>query len=422
MAGRVILKKKPSTAAVLGDTLLATCPGGSEAELAREMSAEGFRDVVTETGAVRVTRTPGAGIREANSRLRTASRILIPLLRFPAADYDEVYRKVKSLPWGGLLPIDRTFSISATSRSEPLRDHRFLAMRTKDAMVDRQREENGGKRSSVDRDDPDLGIVVFAGGEDVEISLDSSGTPLHERGYRTESGDAPLRETVAAMIILTARRREHEVILDPFCGSGTLAIEAAMIIAGKPPGALGRHYAWERWDWLQTALNEHGDAHPDAASDPREHATPRERNGSRSGPAAPKIIAADSDPEMIAIAQRNAARAGVADMIEFHVSDVRDSLDAVARRRSGLLVTNPPYGRRLNPPELDQLYREFGLVMKRSIGGWDAWIILGEGAPYQSLGLAPDRKVQVFNGGMAAQLCHYQLRTHDPRRPGGRPR
>jgi putative N6-adenine-specific DNA methylase len=422
MAGRVILKKKPSTAAVLGDALLATCPGGSEAELAREMGIEGFRGVTTETGAVRASRTPGAGIREANRRLRTASRILIPLLRFPASDYDEVYRRVKALPWGSLLPIDKTFSISATSRSEPLRDHRFLAMRTKDAMVDRQREENGGKRSSVDRDDPDLGVVVFAGGEEVEISIDSSGTPLHERGYRTESGDAPLRETVAAMIILTALRREHEVILDPFCGSGTLAIEAAMIVAEKPPGSLGRHYAWERWDWLQSALSQTGGTDGGSGSDAHTASGPRERIAGRSRTGAPKIIAADSDPEMVAIARRNAARAGVSDLIEFHVSDVRDSLAAVARRRTGLLVTNPPYGRRLNPPELERLYGEFGLGMKRAIGGWDAWIILGEGAPYQSLGLAPDRKVQVFNGGMPAQLCHYQLRTPDPRRAGGRPR
>jgi hypothetical protein len=302
-------------------------------------------------------------------------------------------------------------------------DHRFLAMRhqgrngrppargeRRQAILRRSgRSRSGGRR--------------FAAAKEVEISIDSSGTPLHERGYRTESGDAPLRETVAAMIILTALRREHEVILDPFCGSGTLAIEAAMIVAEKPPGSLGRHYAWERWDWLQSALSQDRPG-PTAAAGPTR--IPRRAPGSGSpagvGPELPRSSPPTATRRWSRLPDGTPPEPEVSDLIEFHVSDVRDSLAAVARRRTGLLVTNPPYGRRLNPPELERLYGEFGLGMKRAIGGWDAWIILGEGAPYQSLGLAPDRKVQVFNGGMPAQLCHYQLRTPDPRRAGGRPR
>ncbi len=390
--GRVILKKRASPATVLSREIVATCPGGAESVLAAEIKAAGFEEVHQETGAVRARWSETAGIATANRSLRTAARVLIPVRRFTAADYDEVYRNVSEIPWERLLPTDRTFAISATTRSQALSDHRYLAMRTKDAIVDRQRVHNNGVRSSVDRDHPDLPVVIFANDREVELSVDSSGGPLHERGYRTERGEAPLRETVAAMMLLTARWPDQSVLVDPFCGSGTIAIEAALIARGLPPGSVGRRYAYQRWTWM-------GDF--DAARSDQEQAPAP--GGTQ------RIIAADSDPQMVEIARRNARRAGVAEQIEFFTSDVTDTIRHAAGE-NGVIVTNPPYGRRLQPEDTARLYRAVGAAIRRHLSGWEVWMLLGEPAPVKTLGLTADQKLSVFNGGLSVQLCRFRGR------------
>jgi 23S rRNA G2445 N2-methylase RlmL len=392
--GRVILKKRPKPAQVLSGEIVATCPGGAESVLAGELSALGFKDVRIETGAVRATRTETAGIATANRSLRTAARVLIPLGRFPATDFDSVYRNVSEIPWELVLPTDRTFAITATTRSETLKDHRFLAMRTKDAIVDRQRTTNNGVRSSVDRNDPDVPVVIYANDKEVEVSLDSSGRPLHERGYRTERGEAPLRETVAAMMLLTAGWPDHAVLVDPFCGSGTIAIEAALISRGILPGDVGRPYVYQRWSWLEDVA----ESVADVAQSPVDSAGHQ------------RIVAADVDPEVVEIARRNARRAGVEEDIEFFVSDAVETVRHVSRE-TGVIVTNPPYGRRLQPEDTAQLYRGLGDALRRELVGWQVWMLLGEPAPVRTLGLTPDRKMPVFNGGLSAQLCHYRVRN-----------
>lgn len=405
--GRVILKKRAKPASVLTAEIVATCPGGAESVLAMEMREAGFTDVRIETGAVRAVRTDRAGISTANHSLRTAARILVPVARFPVSDFDGVYRDVSEIPWERLLPTDRTFAITATTRSEALKDHRFLAMRTKDAIVDRQRSHNNGVRSSVDRDNPDLPVVIFANDREVEVSVDSSGAPLHERGYRTERGDAPLRETVAAMMVLTAGWPEQPVLVDPFCGSGTIAIEAALISQKRLPGDLGRRYAYQRWTWMGD-FDGSGD---DASSwEAPSAAASAGIDGGR------RIIAADVDPDMIEIARRNARRAGVEEQIEFYRSDVTETVSHVARE-TGIIVTNPPYGRRLQPEDTARLYRGFGESLRRELPGWQVWMLLAEPAPVKTLGLTPEKKLSVFNGGLAAQLCQYRLRP-----AGGRER
>ena len=413
MDRRVILKKR-STPATAGQELIVTCPGGAEEVLADELREVGFADVRAETGAVRARRTGEAGIPEANRLLRTASRVLMPVAAGPADDYDAAYAVVRSAPWDTLLPLDRTFAISATARSAEIRDHRFLAMRAKDAIVDRQRERLQGKRSSVERQSPDVPVVVFAGDGRVEVSLDTSGAPLHERGYRTEHGEAPLRETVAAMMLRAAGWPRQRLLVDPFCGAGTIAIEAALIAGGRVPGDLGRRYAYQRWSWIGGVGAGAGDGGAGAA----------DRTAGAS--AGIRIVAADVDPAMVATARRNAERAGVADWIEFSVSDGAATLEAVGGLRTpgagdtrrgggGVVVTNPPYGERLAPADLDAVYGRVGGAMKQALPGWEVWMILGEAAPARRLGLAPDRRLPVFNGGLAAQVCHYQIRERTRR-------
>lgn len=416
MERRVLLKKKASLPEMA--EIVVTCPGGAEEVLAEEMHRLGLADIRKKTGAVRGRRTAAAGVGRANRELRTASRVLVPLAAGSAADYDAVYRIGRAVPWELFLVPEETFAIAATSRSDALSDHRYLAMRLKDSIVDRQREKFGGRRSSVDRSAPTVPVVVFASDEGIEISLDTSGAPLHERGYRTEHGEAPLRETVAAMMLLTARSSDAPVLVDPFCGSGTVAIEAALIAEGLYPGNLGRSFAWQRWPRIATALG--ASAVPPADTPPADT-----RRSDRGGeyPGRQRIIAGDIDPGMIAKAKRNAARAGVADRIEFVTGDVAETIaragsaaaTSSAGSPGGIVVTNPPYGARLQPADLVQVYRRAGDSVRRGLPGWVVWMILGDRAPVREFGLAPDRRIDVYNGGMAAQVCRYHIRERGGR-------
>jgi 23S rRNA G2445 N2-methylase RlmL len=359
MSGRVILKKRARPAVSIPPEVLVTCPGGAEHALAGELERLGFDEPRIESAAVRAGTNPSAGAARANFQLRTASRVLIPLLRSNASTFDEVYAAVVALPWEAILPADRTFAITATTRSTEMANHRYVAMRVKDGIVDRQRRVLG-RRSSVDRNDPDLSVVVFLQDGDLQVSLDSSGAPLHERGYRVEAVDAPLRETTAGFLLETVGA-SFGYLLDPFCGSGTIAIEAALAADGRGPGTLGRAFAWQRWDWLRDSvphLESSGETGPSRRHDVR-------------------IVASDGDPGAVEIARRNARRAGVDDRITFRVQDAADSIAASASEvtgaREAVVVTNPPYGERLDPPELEAIYRRFAQAAKRHAPGWTLW-------------------------------------------------
>lgn len=432
MPGQVILKKRkrPEPLPPPGD-IVVTCAAGVAPILAGEIERCGERVVRTDAAAVRVAWRPGA-VQRLNRSLRTASRVLLSLLRAPATTYDAVYHAASELPWDVLLPVDVTFAITASTRSSTITDHRFLAMRVKDAICDRQRAVYG-RRSSVDRDRPGLMVTVFADEGEIEISLDSSGRPLHERGWRVEAGEAPLRETVAATMLLSAGWPNGQMLIDPFCGSGTIAIEAALLAAGRLPWAAGRRFAWQRWRGLDAYLGTLG---TDAGEERREEPAVKPF---------PRIIAADSDPGMIAIAERNAERAGVAGMIEFRVADIRDLLGGVdlrgeseARgasgtesapgRRSdsgsgggsgsgaisgvceGLLITNPPYGQRLNPARVRELYRTIGERARTHLAGWRIALIAGNPALLHELRLTSERVERIYNGGILCDFATYRIR------------
>ena len=400
MPGQVILRKQPPRPAC--GSAIVTCAGGTEGVLAGELNGLGMGEVREERGAVRCALRGCGDIPRLNRELRSASRVLLPLLRTQVADFDGVYRAVAGLAWDRLLPVGQTFAISATSRSARMPDHRFLAMRCKDAIVDVQRRAQGGERSSVDRRRPDVPVVVFLDDQELEVSLDTSGIPLHERGYRTEAGDAPLRETLAAAMLLHAGWPGPRALVDPFCGSGTIVIEAALLARGRTPGAIRSRWAWQRWEWMNPGQ---AGSTGDSGDEARDGATGRRAAGG----SPPVILASDADPGMVEIARRNAQRAGVAADVRFSVADAAERLSTM-RERGGLIVSNPPYGGRLSPPDLERTYAETGSALKRLGSGWEAWFLLGQEAPARALGLAPDRRESMFNGGTAVEFCHYHIR------------
>ncbi len=397
MQPKVVLKKAERTvpAGIEGTTvLLATCAGGMEQLLERELASLHHPVVERRRGALYFRGTL-ADLLPLNRALRTASRLLLPLTEVRTQDYTALYRALLEIPWEEIVPVDATFAISASSRSRELRDHRFLAMRVKDAIVDRQRDRRNGRRASVDRDTPQLMIVVHAESTGVSLSLDASGEPLHERGYRTEAGEAPLRETLAAAMVMTALEGTGvRAIVDPFCGSGTIPIEAALIVSGRLPGELGRRYACSRWPWLRRS-----------ASTPTSH--PEKDSGSTGG--MPRIIASDRDAAMVELARRNARRAGVEALITFAVSPAAE-LPVLLERELGRdydgsltrVVTNPPWGERLQPDDLEEIFRDFGTAL-RGISS-PAWVLCTENAPVDRLGIQPRHRTPLYNGGLKCSL------------------
>lgn len=418
MRQKVILRKAQTTSPIHCSELVVTCAGGLEDAVARELGALGFDTTGRDAGVVRC----GAALEDSvrlNRELRIASRVLVPVKRFRVPDFDALYRCVKEIPWDRIIPVATTFAVTALTRSRKMSDHRFLAMKVKDAIVDRQRSASGGKRSSVDRNNPLFRVNVFVQDTgDTEISLDASGDPLHQRGYRTEAGDAPLRETVAAAMLseagfateastnaeagTNAETRGSKgvgLLIDPFCGSGTIAIEAALIAAGISPHGSDRKFAVERWPWFRRATMV--PAKDTATVTPVPTEPP------------PRIVAADSDPAMVAIARRNARRAGVEEMIEFRVAHVGETLKHPLTPGAGgrvVVVTNPPYGERLKPPDLKRLYTDLGSLLKRGIPGGSAFVLCPDPALMRLTGLRPSRRTPLYNGGLACTLYRFVLR------------
>ena len=268
---------------------------------------------------------------------------------------------------------------------------------TKDAICDRFREETG-RRPSVDRQNAHVPIAVHVTQDGfATVSLDSSGQRLHKRGYRTKTGVAPLKETLAAGILKLAGWDGTTPLVDPMCGSGTFLIEGALIACRYPPGLLrlkrgGSGFAFQRW------LSHDGHAFHKVVD--------RLRNQTFTKPQVP-ITGSDIDGGMLRVARRNAANAGVADCITL---DRRDMSQAAPVGEGGALVTNPPYGERMgSPEELEALYSGLGDLMKQRFGGYTGWILAGDKALRGKIGLKPKRKIPLFNGNIECRLMRFDL-------------
>jgi putative N6-adenine-specific DNA methylase len=277
------------------------------------------------------------------------------------------------------------------SSDRKLQDTRFAALKVKDAVVDRQNRKKG-RRSSVDRRRPDISIVVHLNSGKAEISLDSTGRPLHMRGYRTEAGAAPLRETVAAGLILLAGWNGSTPLLDPFCGSGTIIIEAARLLAGILPGSDRTDFGFLRWPGADRDLF---------------NRIRRDLTSSRADlpHGSPSIRGIDSDPDMVRVARANAERAGVSGLVEFEHGDFFES-DGTA---GVTIITNPPYGERLELEDAPAFFSSLGDRLKAAHTNCTAWILSANRDGMKSLGLRPSRRIPLYNGGLDSRLYRVDL-------------
>jgi putative N6-adenine-specific DNA methylase len=323
----------------------------------------------------------------ANLASRLALRVLLPILSFDATDSDTLYRKVRRFDWSRHLDNRMTFAIDSVVHSPHFNNSQYVSQKVKDAIVDRFREATN-LRPSVNREQPDLLINVHISGKWVTISLDSSGGSLHRRGYRTGHGyfEAPLNEVLAAGMLMISGWEGKTPFMDPMCGSGTLAIEAALIAANIPPGIFRKQYGFENWKDFDRDLMEHV---AQKLSQEREVGVP--------------IIARDIDPEAVELTRRQVKQMDLQDIITVEQGDFAESTGM----ESITMIMNPPYGERMKPDDIEMLYSMIGSTLKHKYPGSDAWILSSSKKALGRVGLKPASKRVLYNGSLECSYVNY---------------
>lgn len=368
-------------------SVFVTAAAGTERALKDELRELGLRRVRGDRGGVHVE----GGRDEAATiclRTRIGVRVLIEVGRFACPNEDALYDGIAAIDWERWLTPDRTLAVSAVARDSRLRHTNYIAQRTKDAIVDRQRRREG-RRSSVARHDPDVGIFVRLLRDAAAVFLDASGGSLHLRGWRTRAGEAPLKETLAAALVRMSGWDGCSPLVDPLCGSGTLPIEADLWARAVPPQPRGRRFGLERWaDFDELAVRRMADAR-----------AALERGIRSSGPPCAGL---DRDPDVIAIARENARRARA--KVDLRVGAVEDGIPV---GRGGLVIANPPYGQRLGTDL--RFWRALGRALD-AVEGAAIALLLPEEGPRDLLRRAPRAQHRVLNGPLPCRFVVWDPR------------
>lgn len=367
--------------------LIAKTFQGVEEELATEISQLGGEEITIGKRMVSFVGDKELMYR-ANFFCRTALRILKPIYTFSANNTDELYDKIKGYEWSDIISSKSTFTIDSVVNSDEFRNSRFVTYRVKDAIVD-YFTEKGKDRPSVRLTNPDVYINIHISQNECTVSLDSSGESLHKRGYRVAQTEAPINEVLAAAMLLKAGWNGESDFVDPMCGSGTILIEAAMIATNTAPGLYRQGYAFEKWndfdaDLLQEIYNDDS----------------KERDFNY------KIIGADINPQVIEVARKNVKGAGMDRYITLETRSIQRWEEAP---QNCLVVTNPPYGERLKPRDLEEIYAALGEKLKHIFTGCNAWIISSSREGFDKIGLKPSQKIKMMNGSLECEFREYQI-------------
>jgi putative N6-adenine-specific DNA methylase len=371
-------------------TYFATTSRGLEAVLAAEIAELGGGNLETAAGGVAFAGDLEMGYR-ANLWLRTAHRVLLHLASFHAPTPAALYEGTKEVPWPDLFPVERRIAVEATVRDSGITHSGFAAQKAKDAVADRFRER-GGRRPDVDPVFPDVRIHLRIVRDEATLSLDTSGESLNRRGYRADPSEAPVRETLAAGIVMLSGWDARRPLADPMCGAGTILIEAALIALGAAPGLLRPSFGFQRLLGYDRSLWE------------ALRAEALERRGSAQ---TPRIEGSDAAAEAVRGAQRNAEAAGVAGAVRFRREDIREFAPGPP---PGLILCNPPYGARMPGGEpIEALYRAMGEAFKKRCRGWTAHVLSGNPEVTRHIGLKASRRFPLMNGPIDCRLLRYEL-------------
>ncbi|MEA5450562.1 THUMP domain-containing protein [Leptolyngbya sp. CCNP1308] len=322
---------------------------------------------------------------------RLVFRVLVKLADCPCRDAEDLYQGIQSIDWRPYLTPDLTFAVDATGKNRSLNHSHFTALQVKNAVVDQQRQ-HWGDRSTIDTQHPEVRLNVHIQDDMATVSLDSSGSSLHRRGYRPAVGAAPLKESLAAALVKLTDWPGDVPLLDPLCGSGTLPLEATMAALNIAPGIFREEFGFQTW--------------PDFDGDLWDGLW-QEAESARKADLGTWVGGCDRDPDIIHQAHLNAQRCDLAEQINFWAADLAD-LEAPAD--SGFLLCNPPYGERLGADaDLGAFYKLLGNVLKQRFKGWTAFVLSGNKALSQHIGLKSAQRVAVYNGTIPCQWLKYEL-------------
>jgi 23S rRNA G2445 N2-methylase RlmL len=370
-------------------TIMITTARGLEKCLAREVQELGLPVTWAGISGVKTTGTLVEAMK-LNLHLRTGHRVLLLVRSCLCKNPDELYRAVAAIPWETMIPADGYVSVVANVVNDTVRDTRFAGLKCKDAIVDRILQHKGRRPDSGPEQNGAV-VNLFWREERCEIYLDTSGEPLTKRGYRKNPLGAPMQETLAAGVILSSVWDRKAPFVNPMCGSGTLAIEAALIAANRAPGLIRQQFGF-----MHTLLH-------DAPAWTRLRDEARALVQKCEG----KIIATDISPEAVAASINNAKTAGVERLIEFTTCDLADTVIPEGR---GVVIVNPEYGKRMGADkELPLLYRRIGDFFKKKCQGYTGYVFTGAPALAGQIGLKSGRRCAFFSGSLECRLYEYEL-------------
>ena len=371
----------------------ATAPRGLEELLSKEIQSLGAADAAAVPGGVAFSGDWDVCYR-ANLWSRIASRVLWRVSHFEYRNENDLYEAARVLDWPRLFAVERTLRVNLTAQKSPLKSLEFATLRIKDAVCDRFRDALG-KRPDVERAAPEVRVHVFLEKEKGTLYLDTSGEPLFKRGWRAEQGEAPLRENLAAGIVMLTGWQPGEPLLDPMCGGGTLLVEAAAMARGRAPGAR-RSFAFEKLSAFDSALWE---------------SIKREKRG----PSADfRLYGSDTDDKALDAARRNLAAAGVERGVELERADV---LERAAPAPAGVMLANPPYGERMGSvEELALFYPKLGNALKQKFAGWRCYFFSSDLRLPKLIRLEPSRRTPLWNGALECRLYEFRIVSGRPTR------
>lgn len=398
------------------------CPRGLEAVLAEELG-EIAQLAGPDAGLEVHNQVPGGvhcsggiiGAYQLNLRSRIASRVLLRIAHGAYKNENDIYDLTLEQKWESWFKVSHTIRVDVTAVRSPLRSLEFVTLKIKDAICDRFRERFD-ERPSVDTRAPDMRIAGFLDAHNFTVYLDTSGEALFKRGWRDETGAAPLRENLAAGLLRSSGWKPGMALFDPMCGSGTLLVEAAQMLAGIPPGA-HRRFAFDKFNDFDAGvwLAVRGDVKPEPL------------------PATPTIFGSDISGDMVAIARRNLDKAGIrfeVPLKQIEAQEIRPPADADGRPFTGIMLTNPPYGERISvrgdsalPTDelLMSFFSTFGATLKRRFTGWSVFLFSADPGLPKLLRLKEARRTPFFNGALECRLFRFDMVAGFNRREAARP-
>jgi len=371
------------------EDFFAPCPRGLEAVLAEEVTALDATRVKTADGGVHFA-GPFTLSYAVNLHSRIASRVLWRIGEAAYKSEEDIYKVTRLLDWPGWFDVTRSIRVNVAAVRSPLRSLDFVTLRIKDAVCDAFRATSG-ERPNVDTQTPDVRIHAFLTAAAFTLYLDTSGDPLFKRGYRTATGEAPLRENLAAGLVRLAGWRPGESLLDPMCGSGTIVIEAALMALNSAPGARRRfafeklhNFQREQWEQMRVTAN---------ANELAREALP--------------IYGSDLYGDELKTARSNVSAAGLDGVVQLKQANV---VEIPAPAASGVIVTNPPYGVRLGDSnDLAALYPKLGDALKQRFSGWRAYIFTGDRELPRLIRLSASKRTPLFNGAIECRLYEFKM-------------